>query len=236
MLNINKNQKKIRSNLIVHWTGRGLPDCNTPDGVCEYVERLASVYREGLHLSLPESTDILRSVNPNDVALPHLPCICFTELRIRDAVRFATDYGKMGIGFRREYLMKYGANPVFYLQSASFGIVNTNMSELRKIVKQEYLPAADVILAYCKPMNRICEEAMVYYEEHEWRIVQASGGIQLPIEFKLNISRNIMSFHFDPREVQIIVLPNSEVRAKALEDIFLGKTYWEKHRDTSHIP
>jgi hypothetical protein len=216
---------RTRSNFLVHWTGRGLLGCETAEGIQQHVERLASIYREGLHLSVPRTADSLRSVSPNDVDLPHLPCICFTELRIRNAVRFASDYGTMGIGFRREYLMKKGANPVFYLQSARSGIVNTNMSQLRNIVKPKFISAAEIILAYCKPMNRICEEDLVYYEEHEWRIVQASGGIPLPSEFKQDTSGGRMSFHFDPAEVQVIILPNPEVRAKALAHGYLSDVF-----------
>jgi len=138
---------RTRSNLLIHWTGKDLLDCDTDKGIQQHVDRLASIYREGLYLSVPPIEDILCSVNPIDVTLPNLPCICFSELRIRNADRLSSDYGKMGIGFRREYLMKYGANPVFYLQSAHSDIVNTNISRLREIVKPDRIPAANVILA-----------------------------------------------------------------------------------------
>jgi hypothetical protein len=207
---------RIRSNLLIHWTGKDLLDCATDEGIQQHVDRLASIYREGLHLSVPRIEDILCSVNPNDATLPNLPCICFSELRIRNADRLASDYGKMGIGFRREYLMKYGANPVFYLQSADSGIVNTNISQLREIVKPEFVPAANVILAYCKPMKRKGEEDLSHYEDHEWRIVQTIGGIPLPLEFKQGATDGKMSFQFDHAEVQVIIFPNPEVRTKAL--------------------
>ena len=216
---------RTRPILLVHWTGKNLSDCGTDEGIQQHVERLAGIYHEGLHLSVPPTEDILRSVNPNDATLPNLPCICFSELRIRNADRFASDYGKMGIGFRREYLMKYGANPVFYLQSACSGIVNTNMSQLREIVKPEFVPAANVILAYCKPMSRSGEEDLSHYEDHEWRIVQATEGIPLPPEFKQGASGGKMSFQFDHAEVKIIIFPNPEVRTKALAHGYLSDVF-----------
>jgi hypothetical protein len=202
-----------------------LPACDTTEGIQQYVDRLVSIFQQGLYLSVPDTADVLRSVNPDDVALPHLPCICFTELRMRDAVHLAKDYGRMGIGFRREYLMKHGANPVFYLPSGRFGIVNTNMSQLSQLVKPQFSSAADVILAYCKPMNRICDEQLVYYEEHEWRIVQAPAGIPLPSEFTWDDSHARMSFRFDTREVQVIVFPSAEVRAKVIANELLRNVF-----------
>lgn len=219
---------RTRSDYLVHWTGRGLPPCDTTEGIQQHVDRLVSIFEHGLHLSVPESADVLRSVYPDDVVLPHLPCICFTELRIRNTVHLAKDYGKMGIGYRREYLMIYGANPVFYLPSGRFGIVNTNMSQLRQLVMPQFASAAAVILAYCKPMNRICEDQLVYYEEHEWRIVQAPAGIPLPAEFTWNDDHTRMSFRFDTREVQVIVFPSAEVRARAIANEFLRDVFKAK--------
>jgi len=212
---------RTRSKLLVHWTGKDLLDCDRAEGIQQHVDRLVSIYREGLHLSVPPTEDILRSVNPNDATLPNLPSICFSELRISNSDRLASDYGKLGIGFRREYLMKYGANPVFYLQSAHSGIVNTNISQLREIVKPGFVGAANVILAYCKPMSRKGEENLSHYEDHEWRIVQTTGGIPLPQEFKQGASGGKMSFHFDHAEVQVIIFPSPEVRTKTLANSYL---------------
>lgn len=213
---------RTRSNFLVHWNGKDLLDCDSDEGIQQHVDRLANIYRAGLHLSVPPAEDILCSVNPNDATLPNLPCICFSELRIRNADRLAADYGKMGIGFHREYLMKYGANPVFYLQSANSGIVNTNISQLREIVKPNFVGEANVILAYCKPMNRKGEENLSHYEDHEWRIVQSTGGIPLPPEFKQDESGKKMSFHFDHAEVQVIIFPNYQIRTEALANSYLS--------------
>jgi len=219
---------KTRSDYLVHWTGRGFPSSDTAEGIQQYVDRLVSIFQHGLYLSVPETVDVLRSVNSDDVRLPNLPCICFTELRMRDSVHLAKDYGKMGVGFRRKYLMRYGANPVFYLPSARLGIVNTNMSYLSQLVMPQYSSAADVILAYCKPMNRICDDHLDFYEEHEWRIVQAPAGIPLPKEFTLSDDQSIWSFRFDTSEVEVIVFPSAEVRAQAIANEFLREVFAQK--------
>ena len=102
------------------------------------------------------------------------------------------------------------------------------MSHLRQLVMPQYSSAADVILAYCKPMNRICDDHLVFYEEHEWRIVQAPAGIPLPAEFTWSDNQSILSFRFDTREVQVIVFPSAEVRAQAIANEFLREVFKQK--------
>ena len=118
--------------------------------------------------------------------------------------------------------MKYGANPVLYLQSANSGIINTNISHLREIVKPSCAEAANIILAYCKPMNRKGEENLSHYEDHEWRIVQSTGGIPLPPEFKQDANGKKMSFHFDHDAVQVLIFPNYQTRTKVLTNSYLS--------------
>ena len=223
--------ERIRTDLLVHWTGRGFPDPFTPEGEAHYIARLKSMCENGLYLSRPAADDILRSVQEKDLHLPKLPCVCFTEVRIHEAVRFAEDYGMLGIGFRREYLLRYGANPVFYLRSAKQGIANTNIAALPEIVSSNYENAAEVILAYCKPMNQIDEINLKFYEEHEWRIVDAPCGIPLPKEFTQITKpdgQTTPAFRFDWREVQLLVFPTPAVRAKAISAPDL-RQYFEKH-------
>lgn len=223
--------RPTRTSLLVHWTGRGLPDPATSEGKTQYVDRLKSICIDGLYLNCPDTEDILRSVQKTDRRIPRLPCVCFTEVRIHEAFRFARDYGRLGVGFRREYLLKYGFNPVFYLRSANHGIANTNISALPDLVTKSNQQAADVILAYCKPMNEVDEPELKYYEEHEWRIVYAPGGIPLPREF-VTIprpdGRRTPAFQFDWHEVTLLVFPNAEIRAKAISDKDL-RMHFERH-------
>jgi hypothetical protein len=209
---------RIRTDLIVHWTGRGLPDAATPEGETAYLDRLVSLYEHGLYLSKPPVPDIIRSVRQHDLELPRLPCICFTEVRLREAARFATDYGRLGIGFTREYLLRFGANPVLYLHSAKNGIANTNVAALPGMVRPETRGACETLLAYCKPMNRVDERDMAFYEEHEWRIVHAPSGIPLPPEF-VKVTKpdgdTTPAFRFDKKEVRVIIYPTQALRARA---------------------
>lgn len=220
----------LRSTFLVHWTGKDFDFGKdlTEEVRDRYVERLVSLYTNGLYLSEPKTSDIVRGVGKKDLHLPRLPIVCFTEIQIHRSATFARDYGRLGLGFRRDYLMRQGANPVFYLQSANQGIVNTNVSSIYRIVgngaKRNSL---DVILAYFKPMSKPDEKALEFYEEHEWRIVDARGGIALPREFKdIQVGgKRCRSWGFAPEEVALVVFPDAATRAKAFRNVELSKYF-----------
>jgi hypothetical protein len=41
--------------------------------------------------------------------------ICFTEIRLSQAQTHAKQYGKLGIGFERDFIMDKGGRPVIYI-------------------------------------------------------------------------------------------------------------------------
>ena len=205
----------LRSSYLVHWTGIELTTAS--DFVC----RLVSFYDNGLYLSPPKYPDTIRGVGNQELLLPVIPMICFTEIHIHETMQHTREYGTLGIGFKRNFLLELGASPVFYVLSASKGIVNTNITQIRSLVCPAYYPALDVILAYFKPMNKPDESALEHYEEHEWRIVEAGDGIPLPEQFQwvyLANGQRRRTLRFKPEDVAVIIFPDAETRATALSD------------------
>jgi len=206
------------SDILVHWTsrqlaGHSLSDASSQD---EYVELLCSIYSKGLRFSRPNNPDVVVGVNCHTV-LPTLPIICFTELRLSQAQEHSHQYGSLGIGFRREFLMTWGANPVFYMQSKNQGIVNTNLSGL---VNLENKPdGLDVFLSYVKPMGEPCSDQYPYYDESEWRMVSCKLGNQWPERFEE--SEGDIWFRFKPDEVSLLAFPNEVIRKKCLANLQL---------------
>ena len=203
------------SEILVHWTsrklvGKSLSDKEIQD---EYVALLRSIYTKGLRFSCPSSPDIVAGVNCR-IVLPTLPIICFTELRLSQTQEHARQYGGLGIGFSREFLMTWGANPVFYMQSKNQGIVNTNLSSLAKLGNKPV--GLDVFLSYVKPMGEPCVDQYPYYDESEWRIVACKLGNQWPERFVE--SEDGICFRFKPNEVLLLAMPNEAVRRKCLAD------------------
>ena len=174
---------------------------------------LRNIYSKGLRFSRPSNPDVVAGVNCHTV-LPTLPIICFTELRLSQAQEHVRQYGGLGIGFRREFLMAWGANPVFYMQSKSQGIVNTNLSGLATLENKP--KGLDVFLSYVKPMGEPYSDQYPYYDESEWRMVACKLGDQWPERFAE--AEGDVWFRFKPEEVALLAFPNEATRRKALAD------------------
>lgn len=201
--------------ILIHWTSRKLAGepLSDPNIQNAYVELLRNIYSKGLRFSCPTNPDIVAGVNCHTI-LPTRPIICFTELRLSQAQEHARQYGALGIGFSREFLMTWGANPVFYMQSKNKGIVNTNLSGLAKLENRS--DALDVFLSYVKPMGEPCSDQYPYYDESEWRMVACRLGNQWPERFVE--SDGDIWFRFNPDEVSLLALPNEATRRKVLAD------------------
>lgn len=203
------------SNILIHWTskkvsGKSPSETHIQD---EYVALLRSIYSKGLRFSRPKAPDVVVGVDCHSI-LKTKPIICFTELQLSKAQEHARRYGRLGIGFNREFLMKWGANPVFYMQSKNQGIVNTNLSGL---VNSENKPDwLDVFLSYVKPMGEPCSDKYFFYDEFEWRIVGCKLGKQLPDLFVEN--EGDLWFRFKPKDVMLLAFPNEDTRRKAIAD------------------
>jgi hypothetical protein len=226
------------SELLVHWTSRDLAKQSPEKAETQdaYVRLLRSIYSKGLRFSRPKDPDIVVGFNCHTM-IPTLPILCFTELRFSQAQAHAHLYGGLGIGFRREFLMTCGANPVFYMQSKNQGIVNTNLAGLAQLEEEERKRRGlEVFLSYVKPMGEPCNNRYQYYEESEWRMVACTLNGQWPDLF-VEEHPNVW-FRFKPSDVALLAFPNHETRTKALADGEL-KAIFEKHGmpmlvDTSH--
>ena len=207
--------KSSHSEILIHWTSRELSKKSSSDAITqdEYVILLYSIYSRGLKFSSPKEPDIVVGVNCR-TEIPTLPIICFTELHLSHAQEHAKQYGSLGIGFNREFLMKWGANPVFYMQSKNQGIVNTNLSRLTKLKSMHV--GLDVFLSYVKPMGAPNSDQYFYYDEFEWRMVACKLGNQWPERFVE--SDGDIWFKFKPSEVSLIAWPNEATRRKGLAD------------------
>ena len=102
---------EVRSDYLVHWTGKDLDESLDPDWyesrkstavrgsqiVEAYIDRLTNILRYGLWLT--EEVDVEYSVKGGEsIVLPNTPKTCFTELKLSESRRHAKRYGRLGIG------------------------------------------------------------------------------------------------------------------------------------------
>lgn len=208
------------SDILVHWTSKELARQSLSDPNVQklYVDQLFRIYSKGLRFSQPENPEVVVGLNVM-TELPTLPIICFTELRLSQVREHANRYGKLGIGFRREFLMTWGANPVFYMQNKNQGIVNTNLANLAK----NKFKGLDVFLSYIKKMGEHNSNQYPFYDESEWRMVACKLGDQWPERF-VEKDGDIW-FDFKPEEVLLLALPDEAIRLKCLADPQLGDMF-----------
>jgi hypothetical protein len=212
---------RLHPEILMHCTGRRLPVQAPPDDAqCDCVELLRGLYADGLRFSVPAEPDIVAGLRGLTVLRP-LPILCFTEARLQHADAHAKRFGRLGIGFHRELLMPWGANPVFYMQSRDQGIVNSTLADLAKM---EPMPRGlEVFLSYVKPMGDPCSGDMPYYDEMEWRMVAEKVDGRWPD--RLVERDGCVWFPFRPEEVALLIFPDEPTRRKALADAQLSKAF-----------
>lgn len=103
---------KYISNTLIHWTGRN----KSSDDAFEILKKVIS--NQIIYLSYcpnyatPLSSDVLSTRNGiND---RKTMMVCFTDLPLEYSKDFCSKFGTFGIGFKKENMIKYGANPVLY--------------------------------------------------------------------------------------------------------------------------
>lgn len=226
----------IRSELLMHWTGKKQISGVTDESkvTCVYLDLIRSFYANGLRFSTPDSDEILHGAGGGSAVIPKTAMICFTELRLSDVKKHTDQFGELGIGFKRDWLMDHGANPVFYVRNAGGGVVNTNLAN--KIIPQVgNIDGLGIVLSFLKLMSEIPGDELTYYDEMEWRMVpwRLFGGdplVEMPPPDWQRRDGETTYFKFLPGDVAIIIAPNEKTRKAILDDPEMKKYF------VSHLP
>ncbi|HVP21174.1 MAG TPA: abortive infection system antitoxin AbiGi family protein [Anaerolineaceae bacterium] len=100
----------IHSKFLVHWTGeKDIEKESENIQALHYFERLRDDYQNGLFLQR-RTEDVIRHLK-----IKYLLRLCFTEIKLSQAKKHANQYGKLGIGFSRDFIMNSGGRPVIYI-------------------------------------------------------------------------------------------------------------------------
>lgn len=204
---------KIHSEFLVHWTGSDIESQRNTDKPGLYLNRLLDVYAHGLFAKRTNEAVVRRMKMKNIVRW------CFTEIRLSQAHQHAERFGRLGIGFTREFIIEKGGRPVIYipfdapdssrLLEDSIRYVHDN-----SVRDSEVQRSAKYIMAHVKRMGD-SPASYEHYEEMEWRIVR--GESQQNRHFT-NPRRGEHRLEFLPTDVQIIIFPDSDTRELALEN------------------
>jgi hypothetical protein len=219
----------IHSKFLVHWTGNGKDDIeNKPESSRPrlYLQRVIDYYQNGLFAKRTNEA-VIRGMQIKNIIR-----LCFTEIRLSQAQTHAVRYGKLGIGFTRDFIMNRGGRPVIYIPfnamadgrlledsiKNAYGNSKDN-EEIRKSLKW--------IMAHVKRMsNGNSEDYEDYYEEMEWRLVYDESPNNK--HFTKGEPEGIRRLKFKASDIKVIIFPDENIRQKSLENETIRK-YFSEH-------
>ena len=109
----------VRSNFLIHWTGK---DINTDyRALCdaqreEYVARLRSTLRKDSNgLWMKENEEEITIPGVGSISYKGAPMTCFTEIKLSATYEHAKRYGCLGLGFTRDFVIGLLGAPVQYV-------------------------------------------------------------------------------------------------------------------------
>lgn len=165
------------SDYLIHWTGIHIDNDHDPDWQTKhssttdsdvttlYLDRLKSILKYGLWM-----TDDDESVNikGKEYRRPSHCRTCFTELKLSIIRGHAKRYGRLGIGFKRPFLLNRFGRPMVYYHHKYYDWFEPRMMEPPNEAFSEYFSC------FLKPMSHKTNDTTMrytYYDESEWRII-----------------------------------------------------------------
>jgi hypothetical protein len=222
----------IHSTILVHWTGKKDIECEPEkDRPRLYLERLIDYYQNGLFAKRVTEATI------RYLKIKNLIRICFTEIRLSQAQTHADRYGKLGIGFSRDFIMNKGGRPVIYIPFNTMADGRLLEDSIRNVYEKsknnkEIRRSSKWITAYVKRMSNgkseNSEDYEDYYEEMEWRLVHDESSTNK--HFTKGKDVGIHRLNFEARDIKVIIFPDEDTKLMSLIDETMRKYFSE------HIP
>lgn len=209
------------NNTLVHWTGRGRTDS-------EAFAALTSICDEKI-LRLSHCPNYVSEEYKKESAMA-----CFTDIPLWHAKEHCRRFGRFGIGFMKEKMIGYGANPALYTTAEHFSRIKRLSGLLERMEDLErdrewkgevepYNFTEDETLAFQEVTDFLqeysykCQDLSGYvtYYQREWRLTFRSlpfAGGSRPQDpgmscFYTRDGKSYSTFKFSSEDVDYIVVP-----------------------------
>jgi len=170
--------------------------------------------------------------------LTAVPMVCFCDLPLALIKFHLKAYGEFGIGLTKEWGIRNGLSPVFYIheQSLLFQLLPSRIRAYDRDLR--------LLFAYTKPIDGPAwrkgktQHSIKFYDEREWRFVprlKDAAQLQLPREdysdvLKLEALHQSLKEKFKltiyPIDIQYLILPESKDEHEIVDFVeFLNKLY-----------
>lgn len=205
---------------IIHWTTRDATDA-------ESFDNLKAIWTSK-HLWLNHCPTHTQGGYKREVRMA-----CFTDTPLEACLEVCKKFGKCGIAFRKDKMIEYGANPVFYTTHKYLGQIKRlhkfvdklldaerdsewkSQLEPYQFTEDELISLRDIVGFTQEYTRRNDVDANhVNYDQNEWRIAastlkvsfrEASPGTCTPRGSSAGALE--YSFVFDPEDIEFFVVP-----------------------------
>jgi hypothetical protein len=230
----------LSSKFLVHWTGQkdieALSDREKSD---QYAARLKDWYQHGLFARRADVEVILRLPGENNQVnkfkMKRLVRICLTEIRVSQADSHSKRYGKLGIGFERDFIANKGGRPVIYVpRQARVQLMEQSVWQAwdSSVGNPTIHEPFNWLFAFVKPMSNDSpvgsQDYEDYYEEMEWRLVYGEG-FDRSGTFLEGAEMNTYRVKFEPSDVKVIVFPDDEALQRTVNDADMKRFFGAHH-------
>jgi hypothetical protein len=168
----------IHSGFLIHWTGKDIDrkydqpwhesDKSKTDKSCTkaYIERLKDILKYGLWMT-EDLKDIKREsdlyIDARIISIPSIARTSFTELKLSDSRNHAKEYGRLGIGVKRPFVLDRFGRPMVYFHEK-------RIDEFF-MVCLEKLKGTDLLNFFKLMSSKETPQTFDWYAESEWRII-----------------------------------------------------------------
>lgn len=215
----------LHTKFLVHWTGK---DFHSPltsqidDRIRkQYIDRLADILKNGFWMQRNSEVSE-RIYDPNREWIQgSISRTCFTEIKLSMASKHAKQYGHLGIGVTREFIMDRCGNPVFYVSSgdkANIVACTRKVNDYLSKNDSQTLKEFQIIVAYLKKMGEHNSNDLIYYDELEWRITHLTQLEEQGLITVQDSAKDIFRIKLKKRDVKIIVFPDDKTKDLAMHN------------------
>jgi len=175
-----KYYNPVHSDYLIHWTGKDIDRDHSPDWTNKhssktnekvdelYLERLKFILKYGLWMTKNKEDEYVE-ICGESIKRPFPVRTCFTELKLSYVRSHAAQYGRLGIGFKRFFLLNRLGAPMTYYQPD-----RKNWFFPPYIYNRKHYNSNDFFACFLKHMTGKANDDTLeykYYDESEWRII-----------------------------------------------------------------
>lgn len=133
------DDRRMHRRQLFHWIGEHIDSnrsWNAEERAAAYVGLLVRSLEEGLWIKTPRKSDMLGNKNEFQV---QRPICCFTETSVSEISDHVQEYGHLGLGFPRRFVLKNGGSPVQYCNESQSNPALAAWLRLKKHLDDERL-------------------------------------------------------------------------------------------------